>query len=158
MHIFTAHEDDMVFEEAYNVSGRRIFPWPEAVEEPDWGGAWVDVAPGATSTPHDHDENEMFFIVEGSGVMRIGGETRRVRAGETVFITPHQDHDLTNDGEGRLRFVTIWWGGSEAVARDRAKWAAVFGIEDPGAGEPAAASAPAPAPAPDPHAPGQGEA
>lgn len=131
MHVFTAHEDDMVFEEAYNVSGRRIFPWPEAVEEPFWGGAWVDVAPGATSTAHDHDENEMFFIVEGSGIMRIGDETRRVRAGETVFITPFQDHDLTNDGDTRLRFVTIWWGGGEAVQRERAKWAAVFGIDDP---------------------------
>ncbi|WP_327284140.1 MULTISPECIES: cupin domain-containing protein [unclassified Streptomyces] len=141
MHIFTAHEDDMVFEEPYNVSGRRIFPWPEAVEEPNWGGAWVDVAPGATSTPHDHDENEMFFIVEGSGVMRIGDETRRVRAGETVFITPFQDHDLTNDGDVRLRFVTIWWGGSDAVARDRAKWAAEFGITDPAA-RPAAQNTP----------------
>lgn len=81
MHVFTAHEEDMVFEEPYNVSGRRIFPWPGAVEEPFWGGAWVDVAPGETSTAHNHDENEMFFITEGSGVMRIGAETRRVRAG-----------------------------------------------------------------------------
>ncbi|MFF5447383.1 cupin domain-containing protein [Streptomyces sp. NPDC012888] len=137
MHVFTAHEDDMVFEEAYNVSGRRIFPWPEAVAEPGWGGAWVDVAPGQTSTPHQHDENEMFFIVEGSGVMRIGEETRRVGAGETVFITPDQDHDLTNDGDTRLRFVTIWWGGAEATSRERARWAARFGIDDsaPLAGE-----------------------
>lgn len=131
MHVFTAHEEDMVFEEPYNVSGRRIFPWPGAVEEPFWGGAWVDVAPGETSTAHNHDENEMFFITEGSGVMRIGAETRRVRAGETVFITPYQDHDLTNDGETRLRFVTIWWGGAEAIARERAKWASVFEIDDP---------------------------
>lgn len=48
-----------------------------------------------------------------------------------MFITPYQDHDLTNDGETRLRFVTIWWGGAEAVARERAKWASVFEIDDP---------------------------
>ena len=132
MHIFHTAPEDMVFEEAYNVSGRRIFPWNEAVKEPFWGGAWVDVAPGETSTAHSHDENEMFFITEGSGVMRIGDEKRRVNAGDTVFITPFKDHDLTNDGTTRIRFVTIWWGGSEAVAAERAKWAAGFGISDTG--------------------------
>ncbi|MFE6685073.1 cupin domain-containing protein [Streptomyces sp. NPDC057743] len=130
MHIFHTAPEDMVFEEAYNVSGRRIFPWNEAVKEPFWGGAWVDVAPGETSTAHSHDENEMFFITEGSGIMRIGEEKRRVNAGDTVFITPFKDHDLTNDGTTRIRFVTIWWGGSEAVAAERAKWAAEFGISD----------------------------
>lgn len=130
MHVFTTAPEDMTFEEAYNVSGRRIFPWDEAVKEPFWGGAWVDVAPGQTSTPHSHDENEMFFVVEGSGIMRQGDEKRRVSAGDTVFITPHLDHDLTNDGEGRLRFVSIWWNGTEAIARERAYWAARFGIDD----------------------------
>ncbi|MCX2971528.1 MULTISPECIES: cupin domain-containing protein [Streptomyces] len=132
MHIFTTNPEDMTYEEAYNVSGRRIFPWPEAVEEPFWGGAWVDVAPGDTSTAHSHDEKEMFFITEGSGVLRIGEERRRVSAGDTVFITPFQDHDLTNDGTTRLRFVTIWWGGADAVAAERAKWAAELGVADPG--------------------------
>ncbi|WP_148082229.1 cupin domain-containing protein [Streptomyces botrytidirepellens] len=132
MHIFTTGPDDMVFEEQYNVAGRRIFPWNEAVAEPFWGGAWVDVAPGDTSAAHSHDENEMFFITEGSGIMRIGEEKRRVSAGDTVFITPFKDHDLTNDGTTRLRFVTIWWGSAEAVAAERSYWAAQFGIEDGG--------------------------
>lgn len=130
MHIFTTKPEDMVFEEAYNVSGRRIFPWNEAVAQPSWGGAWCDVAPGTTTTAHSHDENEMFFITEGSGVLRLGDEERRVGPGDTIFIVPEKDHDLTNDGEGRLRFLTVWWGGSEAVAAERAKWAAEFGIED----------------------------
>ncbi|MFF3323013.1 cupin domain-containing protein [Streptomyces sp. NPDC002889] len=140
MHIFTTGPDDMLFEEQYNVAGRRIFPWKEAVAEPFWGGAWIDVEPGATSTAHAHDENEMFFVTEGSGVMRIGDEKRRVSAGDTVFITPFKDHDLTNDGTTRLRFITIWWGSAEAIAAERAYWAEQFGIEDPGAG-PAAAPA-----------------
>lgn len=134
MHVFTTRPEDMTFEAEYNVSGRRIFPWDGAVKEPSWGGAWVDVAPGDTSTAHSHDENEMFFITEGSGIMRIGEETRRVGAGDTVFITPFLDHDLTNDGDTRLRFVTIWWGGSDAVAAERAHWAAEFGIAEPVAG------------------------
>lgn len=130
MHIFTTQPQDMTYENAYNVSARRIFPWNEAVKEPFWGGAWIDVAPGDTSTAHSHDENEMFFITEGSGTMRIGDEKRRVSAGDTVFITPFKDHDLTNDTDSRLRFITIWWGGAEAVAAERAKWAAELGVAD----------------------------
>lgn len=128
MHIFTTSPEDMTFEKQYNVAGRRIFPWAEAVPEPFWGGAWIDVEPGETSAAHSHDENEMFFIVEGSGIMRQNDDKRRVSAGDTVFITPFADHDLTNDQSERLRFITIWWGGAEAVARERAHWAAKLGV------------------------------
>ncbi|GAA4690378.1 MULTISPECIES: cupin domain-containing protein [Streptomyces] len=135
MHFFTTRPEDMTFEEKFNVSGRRIFPWEEAVPEtPFWGGAWVDVAPGATSTPHNHDEYEMFFITEGTGVLRLGDEERRVSPGDTILMTPFKDHALTNDGDTRLRFVTIWWGSAEAIAAERAKWAAEFGIEDDATG------------------------
>jgi mannose-6-phosphate isomerase-like protein (cupin superfamily) len=130
VHVFTTNAEDMEFEKQYNVAGRRIFPWAEAVPEPFWGGAWVDVAPGETSTAHSHDENEMFFIVEGTGIMRQGDEKRRVSAGDTVFITPDVDHDLTNDQDSRLRFITIWWGGAEAVAKERAYWAEKLGVAD----------------------------
>ncbi|MGW6564481.1 cupin domain-containing protein [Streptomyces sp. NPDC054975] len=133
MHTFSTGPDDMTFEEQFNVAGRRIFPWKEAVAEPFWGGAWIDVAPGATSTAHSHDENEIFFFTEGSGIIRIGDEKRRVSAGEAVFITNYEDHDVTNDTDSRLRFIAIWWGSAEAIAAERAYWAAQFGIEDPGA-------------------------
>jgi oxalate decarboxylase/phosphoglucose isomerase-like protein (cupin superfamily) len=128
MHIFTTNPEDMEFEEQFNVAGRRIFPWPEAVKEPFWGGAWVDVAPGETSTAHSHDENEIFFITEGSGVIRQGEEKRRVSAGDTAYITPYLDHDLTNDQDTRLRFIAIWWGSAEAIAKERAYWAEQLGV------------------------------
>jgi len=60
----------------------------------------------------------MFFIVRGEGELRLGGETRRVGPGDTIFITPFEEHSLTNDGDDRLVFLTIWWGGAvqEAAA------------------------------------------
>ncbi|OKK03482.1 MULTISPECIES: cupin domain-containing protein [unclassified Streptomyces] len=116
MHAFSWTPDDMVFEAEYNVAGRRLFPWP-GVPEPFWGGAWVSVPEGETSTSHNHDENEMFFIFEGTGVMRIGDEERRVSKGDTIFITPFKDHTLTNDTDKPLIFLTIWWGGAEAEAK-----------------------------------------
>jgi quercetin dioxygenase-like cupin family protein len=108
-------ESGLVFEEEYNVRGKRLFPW-DGLDEPEWGGAWVVVDPGTTSTPHSHDENEMFFIVRGEGELRLDDETRRVGPGDTIFITPFGEHSLTNDGDDELVFLTIWWGGAEREA------------------------------------------
>jgi mannose-6-phosphate isomerase-like protein (cupin superfamily) len=106
---------DLVAEPAYNTAAVRIFPWA-GVPEPAWGGAWVAVDPGETVTPHAHDEKEMFFIVEGTGVMRIGAEQREVGFGDTIFITPDVQHDLTNTGDSRLLFLGIWWDGRGSAA------------------------------------------
>ncbi|MDQ3824064.1 MAG: cupin domain-containing protein [Actinomycetota bacterium] len=109
-------QDRFSFEEQYNVWGRRLFPW-DGVPEPEWGGAWVAVDPHTTSAPHDHDENELFFILEGRGSMRIDGEVRPVKPGDMVFIPPFHEHALTNEGDTRLLFLTIWWGGGNGDAK-----------------------------------------
>lgn len=118
MHVTSWTDDDLVFEDAYNVWGKRLFPWP-GLPEPAFGTAWVVVKPGTTSTPHSHDETEMFFIVEGEGEMDIAGERRQVSAGDTVFIPPHRDHSLTNPGTDRLVFLTVFW--EQAPAPDGAE-------------------------------------
>jgi mannose-6-phosphate isomerase-like protein (cupin superfamily) len=103
---------DLKPEPAYNTTAVRIFPW-DGVPEPVWGGAWVAVEPGETVTPHSHDEKEIFFIVRGSGVMRIGTDERQVGFGDTIYITPDVKHDLTNTGTEQLLFLSIWWDGSD---------------------------------------------
>lgn len=108
--------EDLKPEPAYNTTAVRFFPW-DGVPEPAWGGAWVAVDPGQTVTPHLHDEKEIFFVVEGTGVMRIGDEKREVGFGDTIYITPDVEHDLTNTGDGRLLFISVWWDGSDAAAK-----------------------------------------
>jgi quercetin dioxygenase-like cupin family protein len=112
MHMFSADPRTMEYEEDYNVRGRRIFPWAE-VPQSGWGGAWCAVAPGETSTPHAHEEKEVFFILAGAGTLRLGQETRRVGRGDTIFIPPSSEHSLTCDSSGELLFLTIWWDTPE---------------------------------------------
>lgn len=108
MHMFTAASEQMAFEPKYNLSGQRIFPTP-GVPEGDWGGAWCLVAPGTTTTPHAHDEKEMFFILQGTGTLRLEDTYHRVGHGDTFFIPPTTDHALTCDDDQSLLFLTIWW-------------------------------------------------
>lgn len=112
MHVKSWRPQDLKPEPAYNTSAVRFFPW-EGVPTPAWGGAWVAVEPGQTVTTHSHDEKEVFFVVEGTGLMRVGAQEREVGFGDTIFITPCVHHDLTNTGAGRLLFISVWWDGCD---------------------------------------------
>jgi mannose-6-phosphate isomerase-like protein (cupin superfamily) len=105
-------DEDLRFEADYNVLGKRLFPW-QGVTDPDWFGAWVVLPPGEVSTPHSHGENEVFFIVSGRGEMRVGDEHRRVGFGDTVFIDSGHEHELTNDGDESIVYLSIWWQPNE---------------------------------------------
>ena len=116
MYIKSLTPEDLKPEPAYNTTAARFFPWA-GVPDPAWGGAWCAVSPGQAVTAHLHDEKEIFFIVEGTGEMRIGDSTRAVSFGDTIFITPDVEHDLTNTGPGRLLFISIWWDGTEPASQ-----------------------------------------
>ena len=101
-------------QEAYDILCHGAFPWNEV--RPPFGATWCVVEPRKTCRAHKHQEHEVFFIARGEGVMRVDGETRRVRAGDTVFMKPFQVHEITNssDTEDLLILDLIWERMEEA--------------------------------------------
>ncbi len=64
--------------------------------------------PGATVTPHHHQVlEEIYYIVEGSGLMTIGDEQRQVGAGDAVYIPRNNRHTLINTGSEPMRILLI---------------------------------------------------
>ena len=61
---------------------------------------------GGATLEHFHPRTEeIYFITHGFGKIRIGNETREVRAGDAVAIPPGQKHKLWNTGGEVLRLL-----------------------------------------------------
>ncbi|WP_305787950.1 cupin domain-containing protein [Symbioplanes lichenis] len=97
------------YEPDYNVLARRL---PRLADEPYEGGAWVVVEPGTTMSEHVNPghETEIFFFLDGAGVMRVEDQHYQVGPGDVVIIPPDHKHSLTNEGTSPLRSLALWWG------------------------------------------------
>jgi mannose-6-phosphate isomerase-like protein (cupin superfamily) len=63
--------------------------------------------PGLTSAPHRLKTSEIYYVIEGTGVMLIDDEERRIAPGDTVYIPPNAVQSLRNDGDTPLVFLCI---------------------------------------------------
>jgi uncharacterized cupin superfamily protein len=76
------------------------------------GYSYDVVPPGKRSCPfHSHrGEEEMFFIVKGSGTLRYGNQTRPIRAGDVICCPtggPETAHQIVNDSDAELAYLSI---------------------------------------------------
>jgi len=61
---------------------------------------------GASTQEHFHPKaEEIYYITNGTGRMRIEGETRGVKAGDAIAIPPGRKHKLWNTGNETLRLL-----------------------------------------------------
>ena len=90
-------------------NGARIGP---KLGAKDLGYSYDVVPPGKRSCPfHSHRaEEEMFFIVRGTGTLRYGAETRKIRAGDVICCPvggPETAHQIVNDSNEELAYLSI---------------------------------------------------
>lgn len=70
------------------------------------------VPPGMRGFPfHNHRVNEeMFFVLQGSGEVRIGAERHAIRAGDIIACPPggpELAHQIINTGAEELRYLAV---------------------------------------------------
>ena len=66
---------------------------------------------------HNQEQEEVYFIVEGTGEMCLGGERTTVTTGQAVYIPTGIFHQLTNIGGTPLRLIYMY-----GPAGDVAHW------------------------------------
>ena len=79
---------------------------------------WVTLQPQGGQVPwHCQDQEEVYFVVHGTGEMCLGTERRQLTTGQAVLIPPGQYHQLTNTGDQPLTLIYVY-----GPAGDVAHW------------------------------------
>ncbi len=79
----------------------------------DFRGNWdfVDrliLPPGSTVGAHRHGDNEeMYIVLAGSGVMTMNGESFPVGEGDMMLNPPQGEHSLVNTSDGDIDLLII---------------------------------------------------
>jgi uncharacterized cupin superfamily protein len=92
--------------------GGRIGPIGPRVGARKLGYNLTEIAPGKAAFPkHSHRANEeMFFVLEGHGELRLGDATWPVRPGDVIACPtggPDTAHQLFNTGEAPLKVLAV---------------------------------------------------
>jgi len=69
---------------------------------------------GGSTTPHHHVKTEeIYYVLSGQGVMRVGSESQQVGPGDAIAIPPGASHQITNTGSEVLKFLCCCAPGYE---------------------------------------------
>lgn len=95
---------------------------------------YVTLDPEGGQVPwHNQEQEEVYFVLEGSGEMCLGTERRTLSSGQTVYIPSGVFHQLTNTGGTPLRMLYCY-GPAGEVAHWRQELAGTLpraGVEAP---------------------------
>ncbi|MGH3010544.1 MAG: cupin domain-containing protein [Gaiellaceae bacterium] len=69
---------------------------------------FVGSIPPGRAKPHYHTYEEVAYILEGEGLLHMGGESSAVRAGSCIHFPPREPHILENVGTGALRVLGVF--------------------------------------------------
>jgi len=67
----------------------------------------ASLAPGRTIEGHIDAYDEIYYILEGAGVMTVGGDERKVRKGDAIWIPAGEMHSLHNDTKKNTGFLVV---------------------------------------------------
>jgi len=81
--------------------------------------AHAEVGPGERTLPHRLRSTEVYYVLEGRGLIHIGDERAEIGQGQAVYIPPGEIQFIENPGPRRLAFLCIvdpaWTAGDEEV-------------------------------------------
>jgi quercetin dioxygenase-like cupin family protein len=75
----------------------------------------VEIEPGIPATPHSLTREEVFVVLDGRALVRIGETTAIARAGDAIVVPPDTDFELGNDGDAALRLLCCFPVGGQAT-------------------------------------------
>jgi mannose-6-phosphate isomerase-like protein (cupin superfamily) len=68
----------------------------------------VTIFPGGKVPEHDHEQEEVYTVLEGRGEMIVNGERKPIEAVEAVYMPPKVKHTLINTGDTDLVMIFVY--------------------------------------------------
>ena len=65
------------------------------------------VKPGRRTHPHRLKTSEVYYILQGKGIMHVGQEAEAVRAGQAVYVPPNSVQFIENSGKVDCIFLCL---------------------------------------------------
>ncbi len=65
------------------------------------------VKPGQSSLPHKLKTSEVYYILDGQGIMHVDDDSAEVHSGQAVYIPPNFTQYIKNIGTSDLEFLCI---------------------------------------------------
>jgi quercetin dioxygenase-like cupin family protein len=90
------------------VKGRIAWRTPfsgDRTETDSLTAGMAELEPGGWLGLHRHDPAEIYFVLQGRGLLTLDGAEYVVTAGSAVFIPGDAEHGIRNDGTALLRFL-----------------------------------------------------
>ena len=69
--------------------------------------AYASVAAGRLTKPHRLQASEVYYVIEGDGLMHVDDESVEVGGGCAVYIPPNAIQFIENTGKSDLKFLCI---------------------------------------------------
>jgi len=65
------------------------------------------ISPGQKSKPHKMKTSEVYFVLQGEGIMHIEDETEKVSKNDAIYVPPFSKQFLENSGKSDLMVLCI---------------------------------------------------
>lgn len=97
---------------------KNIVGGPSPIQAEAFSMGMVILDPEGGQVPwHNHEQEEVYLILEGEGEMCLGEERFTLTEGQTIFIPPNEFHQLTNRKKNPLKMIYCY-----GPAGDVAHW------------------------------------
>jgi mannose-6-phosphate isomerase-like protein (cupin superfamily) len=78
---------------------------------------FVGVIPPGRAPEHSHTYDEVVYVVEGEGMLHVGGRQAPIAAGSCIHLPPLVMHSLENTGRGSMRVLGVFHPSGDPASR-----------------------------------------
>lgn len=85
---------------------RNLVGGSSPIQATNFSMGFVTLEPNGGQVPwHNQEQEEVYFVLEGTGEMCLGEERQPVRGGQAVYIPSGVFHQLTNTGDTPMKMI-----------------------------------------------------